>query len=73
MKTIDKMPEGFSWFKKKPIPIKAIQINEDFEVHTLEGTFNAKAGDYLIEGVRGELYSCKEDIFKATYEYSSEK
>jgi hypothetical protein len=28
----------------------------------------AKVGDYIIRGVQGELYPCKPDIFKATYE-----
>lgn len=28
----------------------------------------AKAGDYIIRGVHGELYPCKPDIFKKTYE-----
>lgn len=29
------------------------------------------AGDYVIKGVQGELYSCREDIFKQTYEQCS--
>ena len=27
-----------------------------------------KAGDYLIEGIKGELYPCDKEIFKETYE-----
>ncbi|MBT2680042.1 hypothetical protein J7E38_13590 [Bacillus sp. ISL-35] len=37
-------------------------------VNTLEGTMTAKPGDYIIKGVNGEFYSCKPDIFEATYE-----
>ena len=37
-------------------------------IKTLEGTMIAEAGDFLIRGVRGELYPCKPDIFAATYE-----
>lgn len=37
-------------------------------IHTLEGTMVADIGDYLIRGVKGELYPCKPDIFEATYE-----
>ena len=29
----------------------------------------AKAGDYIIRGVNGEIYPCKPDIFEKTYEY----
>ena len=25
-------------------------------------------GDWIIRGIKGELYPCKDDIFKATYE-----
>jgi len=37
-------------------------------VHTLEGDMRADLGDYIIRGVKGELYPCKPDIFEATYE-----
>lgn len=37
-------------------------------IPTLEGTMLAKQGDYVIRGVKGELYPCKPDIFAATYE-----
>jgi hypothetical protein len=37
-------------------------------VHTLEGTMAAGVGDWIIRGVKGELYPCKPDIFEATYE-----
>lgn len=37
-------------------------------VYTLEGTMIANEGDWIIQGVKGELYPCKPDIFAATYE-----
>ena len=37
-------------------------------IHTLEGDHQATVGDYIIEGVQGEFYPCKPDIFEATYE-----
>lgn len=37
-------------------------------IKTLEGTMQASVGDYIIRGVKGELYPCKPDIFEATYE-----
>ena len=33
-----------------------------------EGTMIAEPGDWIIRGVKGELYPCKPDIFAATYE-----
>ena len=38
------------------------------KIHTLEGTMRALKGDWIIKGVKGELYPCKNDIFEATYE-----
>ncbi len=32
------------------------------------GTWKASVGDWIIQGVKGELYPCKPDIFEATYE-----
>ena len=37
-------------------------------ISTLEGTMTAGNGDWIIRGVKGELYPCKPDIFAATYE-----
>ena len=37
-------------------------------VKTLEGDMRISHGDFIIKGISGEFYPCKEDIFKATYE-----
>lgn len=37
-------------------------------IDTLEGTMEARVGDWIIKGVKGEFYPCKPDIFAATYE-----
>lgn len=37
-------------------------------INTLEGTHRAEPGDKIIQGVKGELYPCKPDIFALTYE-----
>lgn len=37
-------------------------------IPTLEGDHEAKPGDWIIRGVKGEIYPCKPDIFDATYE-----
>jgi hypothetical protein len=56
-------------YKKKPIEIEAYQIDNPFYVETLEGTMKGKAGDYIIIGVRNELYICDSGIFNETYDY----
>lgn len=37
-------------------------------IKTLEGNHTASIGDYIIKGVKGELYPCKPDIFEQTYD-----
>ena len=42
-----------------------------FGIHTLEHTaikHEVTPGDWIITGVKGEVYACKPDIFEATYE-----
>ena len=36
-------------------------------IGTLEGPLLVSWGDWIIRGVKGELYPCKPDIFEATY------
>jgi len=38
-------------------------------IRTLEGLFFVNPGDWIIQGVEGEIYPCKPDIFEATYDY----
>jgi hypothetical protein len=37
-------------------------------VQTLEGRHIASPGDWIIRGVKGELYPCKPEIFAMTYD-----
>lgn len=46
-------------------------VNLLFDVPTLEGSHQARVGDWIICGVKGEFYPCKPDIFAATYEPES--
>lgn len=38
------------------------------KIVTLEGEMTAEVQDYIIKGLRGELYSCKPDVFEKKYE-----
>lgn len=37
-------------------------------IQTLEGRMMVSNGDWVITGVKGEKYPCRNDIFEATYE-----
>ncbi len=42
--------------------------SDDFIIQTIEGYMRASPGDYIIKGICGEFYPCKENIFNMTYE-----
>ncbi len=42
------------------------------DIPTLEGSMRAMPGDWIVQGVKGEFYPCKPDIFAATYEPAEE-
>lgn len=50
-----------------------IYFDEEGEcfIKTLEGNHHASVGDYIVQGVEGELCPCKPDIFAKTYESAS--
>jgi len=52
---------------KKPLPVRCIQINEPFEVETLEGVMKGQPGDWLMVGIHGEMYPISNEIFGKTY------
>lgn len=45
-----------------------VDTNERLRINTLEGPMWANLGDYIIKGIKGEYYPCREDIFYATYD-----
>lgn len=65
-------------FGNKPLPV---WVNDAFSadviewdpsgeglyINTLEGCMHGSNEDWLIRGVKGEMYACKPDIFEATY------
>jgi len=40
-----------------------------YYIETLEGVHIVLPGDWIITGVRGEKYPCKDEIFQLTYEF----
>lgn len=71
-------------YRKKPAVIDAFCFGHDStpewaknievgptgiaHIRTLEGVMMANYGDWIIKGIKDELYPCKPDIFAATYE-----
>lgn len=49
-------------------PLTTHHPDHAVEIYTLEGVMIVAFDDWIIRGVRGELYPCKPDIFAATYE-----
>ena len=49
-------------------PANRVLYDAHVTIPTLEGEMQANVGDWIIKGVKGELYPCKPDIFEATYE-----
>ncbi|MHA7900781.1 MAG: hypothetical protein ACX94B_13030 [Henriciella sp.] len=64
-KSIKHMPDG-CWLRRVEASSGAVEFN--LVIKTLEGEMDARPGDWIIRGVRGEFYPCKPDIFEATYE-----
>ena len=55
-------------YRKRPVVIEAVQATAVGEIDTLEGVMSYQPGDWIITGVKGEKYPCKDDSFRATYE-----
>lgn len=77
------MRDGPKRFRKKPVEVEAIQYRPDIpncdavarflgwsgvSGLNLEGDMEASPGDWIIRGVHGEFYVCRQDIFAVTYE-----
>lgn len=64
---IQAIEDGKVWFNN----VGTESVN--MEIKTLEGNHIANRGDYIIKGIKGELYPCKPDIFELTYEVAKKE
>lgn len=64
-KDIDSLTEILLWCRSKA---KYRRIKQQLFIETLEGTLEAKLGDYIIKGVKGEFYPVEKSIFEETYD-----
>lgn len=62
------------WLGPQSSPMEGVFCQPDgrYYCETLEGPLYVSPGDWIITGIRGEKYPCKEDIFYATYEAAEE-
>jgi hypothetical protein len=56
------------WFQDRVTRNEIVTFPGHAIIATLEGKMRADLGDWIIKGVKGEVYPCKPDIFEATYE-----
>lgn len=63
---------GTAALDRRPVPADNHynRLNYELRLHiqTLEGPMTASPNDWIIQGVKGEFYPCKPDIFAVTYE-----
>lgn len=62
---IDNCPD---WFMDKISSLKVITYESFCYIATLEGRMRADKGDWIIKGTEGEIYPCKDVVFKKKYE-----
>lgn len=59
-------------YRKKPVVIEAFRMDPKskatLKIRTLNGILTIQPGEFIVRGIKGELYPCRPDIFKKTYE-----
>ncbi len=64
----DNWPEWLRASKPLYSTIDCEPIMPKIALLTLEGVMYAQRGDWIVRGIKGEVYPVKPDIFAATYE-----
>ena len=55
MKYFDKFPTNYEFYMNN---LRAVRVNEDFEIATIEGCKTGKPGDFIIEDESGAMSIC---------------
>ena len=69
--TLDSFDDVFQWVQIHGGSVEQWEWDNDQKwmiIKTLEGDHKAQLNDWIIKGVAGEFYPCKEYIFEETYE-----
>ena len=61
-------PAGTTWPDWAKADVLTVTNSGLIQIATLEGVMTAAPNDWIIQGVKGEIYPCKPDIFTETYE-----
>ncbi len=56
------------WERLSMDPDRFNQATGAVVISTLEGEMTAQPGDWIVKGIKGELYPVKPDIFEALYD-----
>lgn len=64
--------ERFTGDMREPWPQHGVYVDSSsptgYSMDPPEGPFQVAIGDWIITGINGEKYPCKNDIFEATYD-----
>lgn len=60
------------WFKLDLETMRVDLVLGSLFIKTLEGTMEARPGDWIIKGTEGEFYPCRDSVFKTKYELVEE-
>lgn len=70
--------DAMQWIKGETDPLLIFMMSDDIDdmcmidgelmINTLEGLMKVSDRDYVIKGIKGEIYPCNPDIFEQTYE-----
>jgi len=63
----DNLDEIVKWAGGNIYPVN-VGYGTSLHCRTLEGELTLSVGDWIIKGVKGEFYPCRDDIFKLTYQ-----
>ena len=69
--TIPTSKEYFKWYQNAPAWLHEHDIwftEEGLVIPTLEGDMNCYWGNYIICGIRGEIYPCDKEVFEESYD-----
>jgi hypothetical protein len=64
----DNLEQVEKWCKGSIKGIKLPRYQQVIDIQTLEGEMRATIGDWIIRGIKGEFYPCKNEIFMDCYE-----
>ena len=65
---ITNLPKVMEWCSGQYYSQPPMRTISGITIQTLEGQMIGQFGDWIIKGIMGEFYPCKDDIFQATYE-----